>query len=809
MDEHSAVVRKYLRAAAACWSGNSSDTTHIQPFTPERMTAGAENELQVAVKGAAKNVDLPDLIQNSSYYKDTRRRTARGDTSRTIIHDLERYLKDNPDNVWENSWVRFPRRLLNTGAAKVLKRDLQQDRSDPHSPYRSDIDHYIIQKNGEEYVRIPISYLLKISLADILHTLPSTFLEKTTAENFLNHFLSDNTSPEIFSFYPAPFGGEFRNGAGVAEETTRRFLLCQFLIAYANEKFELRNSGQEAVVYNAPHPPIRQKQLNESISDSFYRKLFMSPCLSGWDKGEEKKEYMGLCHKVLSRSQLNTIPKLKESGIITTNLVVLPNTSNICLSNNGTHISIGSTFLTNMLKNKSSGFAAKDEKYLGDLAIKITEHFLPLFTGTFSAAPYRLDFEDFHPEKALGFLPHELDFTHLRMIWRRWKKKAKLKVFGKSVTPFGPEMLDKAFSKIFRLRGDYVHDFRLINYFVSVMSMHKAPALNGVEGNQLQLRRRLAEQGVFSENMSTYLLCKLRREHQMGFSGYEHRYFSLFESLLDDMSQAATLQGLITALAWKYMLEGKVRHHDIPDTPAIESERRQIFFGTAIGIPTFYVRNNTRNKFIKHILKNTKKSRTSRRYKGYLRVYNHEFRTALIRTIRHDAPELVEMFQAENILNELDRRVCEPHKYGAAARLSRSIIKRAGARTPMDLSGKEFNRAAEKYYREDLRKHTTREGFSLLWQDMRKESTARKVTQILPDRFNNSGGNFLHKMEQRAVTDSLSGTEARDMTVLLISAITECMYAAKNREEPGNDNTCSSSIHIPQGLTGEDRAALL
>jgi len=66
---------------------------------------------------------------------------------------------------------------------------------------------------------------------------------------------------------------------------------------------------------------------------------------------------------------------------------------------------------------------------LGDLVIKIAEHFLPLFVGTYSAAPYRMDFCDFHPEKALGFLPHELDYTHLRMIWRRWKKKADLKNF--------------------------------------------------------------------------------------------------------------------------------------------------------------------------------------------------------------------------------------------------------------------------------------------------------------------------------------------------------------------------------------------
>jgi hypothetical protein len=142
----------------------------------------------------------------------------------------------------------------------------------------------------------------------------------------------------------------------------------------------------------------------------------MNPCLSGWDRGEDKHRYMHLCHQVLSRSQLNAVIKLKDAGIITRNLVVLPSTSNVSLATNDTHVSLGSRILTRLSKDGSPAFTARHEKYLGDLVIKIVEHFLPLFVGTYSAAPYRLDFWDFHPEKALGFLPHELDFTHLRML---------------------------------------------------------------------------------------------------------------------------------------------------------------------------------------------------------------------------------------------------------------------------------------------------------------------------------------------------------------------------------------------------------
>src|SRR5271166_1288976 len=80
------------------------------------------------------------------------------------------------------------------------------------------------------------------------------------------------------------------------------------------------------------------------------------------------------------------------------------------------------------------------------------EHFLPLFVGTHSAAPYRIDFGQFHPERLLAFLPHELDFTHLRLMWREWKEKARLRILGHPVTPYGTPSLDRFVARAFRLR---------------------------------------------------------------------------------------------------------------------------------------------------------------------------------------------------------------------------------------------------------------------------------------------------------------------------------------------------------------------
>jgi hypothetical protein len=706
------------------------------PFGPDDATAGSESELQVAVAGAPECVDLPLRIRESNFYQNLTRRVVAGDATSRVLQELERYLDAGANAVWENSWVRFPRDRLNASARRVLERDLLADKTNPASGRRTDSASFFLSQGGEEWLRVPISYLLKLALADLAgRDIPATV--RRLAESFLDHFLNDNTSPETFSFYPAPMNAAFQGGRGVARETSQRFLLSQLLLDHANAHFGLLEHGQRAVIYFAPLPPARQKQLNELIPDAHYRELFMNPCLSGWDKGEAKKEYMGLCHRMLSRSQLNTIAKLRDSGILTNNLVVLPNTSNTCLANNGTHISLGSARLGALLKG-AENFGPPEEKFLGDLVIKIAEHFLPLFVGTYSAAPLRMDFEDFHPEKALGFLPHELDYTHLRMIWRRWKKKARLKVFGRPLTPFGPTLMDRTIARVFRLQGDFIPDFRLLDYMTTLMSTHRCPALDGALGNDLRLKQDLASQGVFHESMSTYLLYKQRAFATMGFSGFEGRFFSLFDSLETDMRPAATLQQLLSALACKLILEGRVRRASIPDTPEVESERRQIFFATAISLPTFFVRRDSGNAVLLDLVSRVPRVRPSHRYPGYLRVHVQEYRLALLDFIAREGADLVELFGAGELLADLRARVLDP-KLGAAGKLTRRVLERTGARSPLSLRGRDFNIAAEDVYRGELHQAYLAEALDYLHAD------CQTVTNFgcLPDQFCREGLNLL------------------------------------------------------------------
>jgi hypothetical protein len=753
-EEEGAVSPEKLREVLGVPRIRATGFAASLPFSTDDITAGSESELQAAVGGDRTKVDLPLTIDESNYLANLVKRAVAGETSHSALKDLERYLSGNQEGIWENSWVRFPACRLSQRGRAVFNGDLLLNRRCTEGPLRADSSKFLYSAHGQEFVRVPISYLIKLALADVAGSqadLPKSLCD--TAYRLMGHFSNDNTSPETFSFHIVPIIRRSGSGRALAKEKAKRFLLTQLLVMYANQQFGLAETGQEAIVYFSPHPPVRQKQLNECISDSFYRELFMSPCLSGWDNGEEKHAYMCLCHQVLSRSQLNALGKLRDAGIITRNLVVLPNVSNISLANNGTHISLGSNKLTERLKDLRSGFGPREEKYVGDLVIKIVEHFLPLFVGTYSAAPYRLDFTDFHPERVLGFLPHELDYTHLRMLWRRWRKKASLKVLGQPITPFGLKSFDKILRTVFRMRGDFIPDFRLIDYPVSLMSTDRSPGFDGKIGNQERLKKDLTDLGVFDTKMNLYVLYRLREFARMGFSGFEGRHYSLFESIAEDMGTATSLQVLVTCMAFKYVLQGTVTHAHIPDDPSIESERRQIFFGSAVGMPTFFVREDTRNIFLKNILRRTRDVRFSRRYAGYLRVYNRQFRLALADLIQTDAQDLVEMLGLDEMMKDLIARLHEPEKRSAQGKLTRGILAQLGADSPMEVEATEFNLAAEKYYRTTLRRQHTLEAFDFLEEDFRSSQFQ------MPVRDTNQGEAMRYALGEKSPLEFLAAVK--------------------------------------------------
>jgi len=752
------------------------------PFSETDITAGSETELQVAVIGDKNHVDLPCTIKNSSYYANVVRRSETGEVPDTAVEQLNEYL-DNETGVWENSWVRFPLEKLNSNSLNIFNYDLKADKKSEENRQRGDSSNFLFMQDDQPWVRVPISYLVRLSLADVVaekHELPNYIREE--GMKLLDNFSNDNTSPETHSFKVLNLSKEQGLGKQLSRETSHRFLFTHLLTEYANKHFGLESFHQKALIFFSPHPPSRQKHLNDCISDNFYRELFMSPCLSGWDKGEEKHAYMALCHQVLSRSHLNAVAKLRDAGIINSNLVILPNTSNISLANNGTHISLGSKKIQNALEDPNNGFNEAHEKLLGDLVIKITEHFLPLFVGTYTAAPYRIDFEQFHPETVLGFLPHELDFTHLRMFWRRWKNKAKIKFIGRPITPFGPNFVDQTVSSSLGLKGDFVPDFRLIDYPAALLSTEAHAALDGKLGNQDLLKEDLDKMGIFDKNMSMYLLFKLREFQKMGYCGFEGRHYSLFHSIQKDMGQAVNLQLLIQALAYKLIAEGKVSHQDIPDTPEIESERRQIFFTAAADLKKFSIKQNSQNSFMQTLLLSAKKVKKSRRNKGFNVVKLEDYREGLFTFIKTEGADLIESLGLEETISDLEMRLNQ--EQAVSEKLVSEILREEKHQDPIKLSSKRFNQKAEEYYRTELRLQHIAEAMDSVI-DQISLCTPEEI-QTLKQSLNIEIPliDWLDQAKQHLVSETISSTQIRSLVAIIIHL--DCELTAESRASKSN-----------------------
>ena len=633
------------------------------PFTAADITAGTENELATSVTGPAESADLARAVRHSPHA------AALSGTARAA---LDTWFEANTDSVWEHSGLRIARHNLHPRTRAQVARDLagRADRAE----FEPDTDT----------LRLPASYVLRLALVDATAGLDLPATLEPTLERVLDGFVNDNTAPEVLSTHIVGGHGPGGVGAAVAGENAQRFLLIQLLAAYANRYFGLEDSGQRLSVYGAPNPPQRLRQLSRLLPADFYRELFMNPCLAGFGDGAAKREYMRLCHATLSRSRQHAHARLIGAGIASSRVVerLVCDTS---LLNSGVHLSLGSRHLGEACATADGRLA---EKYLGDLVIKLVEHFLPLFVGLYSAAPARLASSDLRAERALGFLPNELSAPFVRLSWQSWRRKAGL---------------------LAALKGDFVPDARLLDYYAALPSLAGHAALDGRLGNGERLKAALAAHGLYSPDMAVYAPYRLRERARMGFSGFEGRHHSLFASFNDDLAPAATLQALITALAYCYVASGEMTHAHVPDDPDTESERRQLLFAAAAGLPVAYVRRATRNRFLLKVLAQTQRTRTSRRHPQYFKVWIDDYRQALARVLAADGASLLDA-EAASGLADLRARLARPLERSVVGVLTRAVLGELGARNVMDTDAAAFNAAAERHYRDTLRRRQLSEG---------------------------------------------------------------------------------------------------
>ncbi|MGD8948557.1 MAG: hypothetical protein PVI62_17975 [Desulfobacterales bacterium] len=93
------------------------------------------------------------------------RNTAFGNTSKQVVNDLEEHLYNNTQQIWESSWVRFPQDRLSEYARGVFEEDLMADKTNPNGPRRQNSCRFSFRNRGQDFLKIPVSYLLKLALA--------------------------------------------------------------------------------------------------------------------------------------------------------------------------------------------------------------------------------------------------------------------------------------------------------------------------------------------------------------------------------------------------------------------------------------------------------------------------------------------------------------------------------------------------------------------------------------------------------------------------------------------------------------------
>jgi hypothetical protein len=168
------------------------------------------------------------------------------------------------------------------------------------------------------------------------------------------------------------------------------------------------------------------------------------------------------------------------------------------------------------------------------------------------------------------------------------------------------------------------------------------------------------------------------------------------------------------------------------------------------------VHRSTGNTFLKRIIEKTQMVRSSRRYNGYNRIYNIEYRRALLDIIRADAADIIEMLGMRESIRDLEYRINEPDNFAASGKLTRGILNQINAKSPMNLPAGIFNLAAEKYYRTVLHKQHIWESFDILRDDIIKLDQA--VSSV-----SHEMRNLLHSILQEKNPDSFMETAQSEL----------------------------------------------
>jgi len=179
----------------------------------------------------------------------------------------------------------------------------------------------------------------------------------------------------------------------------------------------------------------------------------------------------------------------------------------------------------------------------------------------------------------------------------------------------------------------------------------------------------------------------------------------------------------------------------------------------------------------------------SHRYSGYIRVYNREYKKALLSILNEDGKFLIESMELSSTMEDLKNRLDDPGNYSVSSRLTQGILESAGEKSPMKIPADEFLTSAENYYLYDLKKNQMKEAFDIFrndlvrldsWETWRQGYYNKPLLDILAGR---NASDFMASVREEILNERASENVLEKLIHLILLCIHNDIQTAKNIEE--------------------------
>jgi hypothetical protein len=173
-----------------------------------------------------------------------------------------------------------------------------------------------------------------------------------------------------------------------------------------------------------------------------------------------------------------------------------------------------------------------------------------------------------------------------------------------------------------------------------------------------------------------------------------------------------------------------------------------------------------------------------------------------VRFLLEEGRDLIEMLGMGETMEELAGRIANPERRSAAGRLTRGILEEIGVKDPMRATASDFNRGAEAYYREKLRRKHMNEALQFLEEvlvrlDRRADRGGDGVAAALSAvTVGKSGAEFVRRVRKDLLDERLPAETLRQVIALVIACV--CDEEARSTgflEGKGSNADDRASVH--------------